>query len=323
MVFLWKTGQPDGLYARDGRRLSKGEPEWDDIQYTDGFRRLGLRPGTRVLATHPVPYCRSPAAGEAWKACLLLLILLAFCLDLLRSGSLTPVALMTTTMDDGVLAALSGTACVETLRDNSTGATIARAQFALLPETTRSTRSREPEECYYVLSQGGLGMLGERAPTRQEQRNLPSLALLDTLRALPGSFFYALPDGIMTALYDAPVAELYGRHPQLPKGARVVDLRVVISRDALLLVLTSALEGIVPITRRYVPEAELQRVDERINKNERLDPTRLADLRRFVRRGYYALPQRQALGLQPVTDEAPKPSPPPSPEWISASARPL
>ncbi|KAJ1629997.1 hypothetical protein T492DRAFT_872536 [Pavlovales sp. CCMP2436] len=64
-------------------------------------------------------------------------------------------------------------------------------------------------------------------------------------------------------LADALVAELYGRHPPAPKGAKVGDLRVVISRDALLLVLTGALDGLAPLVRRYVLEGDLERVEAR------------------------------------------------------------
>jgi hypothetical protein len=60
------------------------------------------------------------------------------------------------------------------------------------------------------------------------------------------------------------VSELRGVHPPLPSGVKMQALRVVVSSDAFLLLLTRALEPVEPggvITRSYAPGAVLDEFD--------------------------------------------------------------
>jgi hypothetical protein len=132
--------------------------------------------------------------------------------------------------------------------------------------------------CYYMLSQSdtlgssiAFALLGEKVGTSGTRRELPRKALLDRLRLLPGAFLYApyVPAGLLgsarLAMFDGVrMSELRGVHPPLPSGVKMQALRVVVSRDALLLLLTRALEPVEPrgvITRSYAPGAVLDHAD--------------------------------------------------------------
>jgi hypothetical protein len=169
-------------------------------------------------------------------------------------------------------------------------------------------------------SLNAFALLGAKVDTSATRKELPPIALLDLLRLLPGAFFYAayIPRGIfysarLEILGGVRVSELRGVHPPLPSGVKMQALRVVVSRDALLLLLTRALEPVESrgvITHRYAPGAVLDQVDNALSTAaaaSQIDEPQRARLRGWVRLGLtkppatFHLPMTRS-GLQALED---------------------
>jgi hypothetical protein len=112
----------------------------------------------------------------------------------------------------------------------SAAVTVASAPDDLVDQAAQAGLLYGPREgaCYYVLSQSDtLGssnasaLLGEEVGTSAWRKDLPRMVLLDRLRLLPGTFFYATY--VPRSLLDPARLEILG-------DARVSELRATTRR---------------------------------------------------------------------------------------------